>query len=170
MGMKFRRMRQIVDWRAAIWAGIVSGAVFFILNLVLIPKSMGGNLWVTVRFMASLLLGEEILPPPAAFAADALMAAILTNCLATLAFGLLVAFVIHRGGLLLGTLGGAVLGLAAYGINFYTLTYFFPWFFPFRGWVMAINHVVLGALAGGIYEWLEDEKFVPIVDKESKDL
>jgi hypothetical protein len=155
------RMRQLVDWRAALWAGIVSGAVFFILNLVLIPKSMGGNLWVTVRFMASLLLGEEVLPPPAAFAADALIAAILMNTLTTLAFGLLVAYVIHRGGLLLGILGGAVLGLAAYGINFYTLTYFFPWFFPLRGWVMAINHVILGALAGGIYELLEVEKFVP---------
>jgi hypothetical protein len=167
MSMPKIRMRQLVDWRAAIWAGIVSGAVFFMLNLILMPEFMGGNRWVVVRYMASLVMGSGILPPPAVFSADALMAAILMNSITTLAFGLLVAYVIHRGGLLLGVLGGAVLGLAAYGINFYTLTYFFPWFFPLRGWVMAVNHVILGALAGGIYEWLEVEKFVPLSNETS---
>ncbi|MCU0599114.1 MAG: hypothetical protein MUE70_07660 [Desulfobacterales bacterium] len=161
------RWRQLVDWRAAIWAGIASGSVFFILNLFLIPLVTGGNSWVIVRFMASLVLGEGILPPPASFAVDAMMAAIIANTFATLVFGLLVAYVIHRGGLLLGILGGAILGVAAYGINFYALTYFFPWFFPLRGWVMAVNHMTLGALAGGIYEWLEVEKFIPVLNEES---
>jgi hypothetical protein len=57
------RMRQLVDWRAAIWAGIVSGAIFFILNLILIPRFMGAGPWFVVRMMASLAIGESVLPP-----------------------------------------------------------------------------------------------------------
>jgi hypothetical protein len=164
------RIRQLVDWRAALWAAFLSGWAFFLLTLFALPRVTGGNAWVMTRFMASLSLGQEILPPPPSFDAGALMAAILTNFILTLFFGLFVAYVIHRGGLLLGILGGAILGLAVYTINFYVFTYFFPWFFPLRGWATAFNHVVLGALAGGIYEWLEIEKFVPIVDEESKNL
>jgi hypothetical protein len=161
MKKPFPRMRQLVDWRAAIWAGSLSGWAFFLLTLFVLPMETGGNAWVMIRFMASLVLGQGILPPPPSFDIGALIAAVLTNFMLTLAFGIFVAYVIHRGGLMLGLFGGAVLGLAAYGINFYALTYFFPWFFPLRGWETASNHVVLGTLAGGIYEWLEVEKFVP---------
>jgi xanthine/uracil/vitamin C permease (AzgA family) len=162
MSKAFSRMRQLVDWRAALWAGFLSGLVFFLLTLFLLPKVTGGNAWVMMRFMASLSLGQEILPPPPSFNAEAMIVAVLTNLILTHFFGLFVAYVIHRGGLLLGILGGAILGLATYAINFYALTYFFPWFFPLRGCLTAVNHVVLGALAGGIYEWLEEERFVSV--------
>jgi hypothetical protein len=167
MGKPFPRMRQLVDWRAAFWAGFLSGAAFFMLTLFLLPIEMGGNAWVMVRFMASLSMGQGILPPPPSFDAEALIVAVLTNFILTLLFGFFVAYVIHRGGLFLGILGGAILGLAAYAINFYAFTYFFPWFFPLRGCLTAVNHVVLGALSGGVYEWLEVEKFVPVGDEES---
>lgn len=160
------RMKQLVDWSAAIWAGIISGIIFLLLNLFLTPYFMGGNLWVMVRLFASVVLGEGILAPPATFDLTALVVAILTNSILSLAFALLVAYIIHRGGLLTGILGGAVLGLAIYGINFYTLTIFFPWFFAMRHPIIVINHIIFGALAGGIYEWLEVEEFVPVPEKE----
>ncbi len=31
-----------------------------------------------------------------------------------------------------------------------------------KSWIMVISHVVFGALAGGIYEALEVEEFVPV--------
>ena len=68
----------------------------------------------------------------------------------------------------MGIPGGTALGLAIYSIIFYTLTYFFPWFFALRGWVMAFNHIILGALAGGVYGWLEIEKFIPITNESSE--
>ena len=160
-------MRQLVDWSAAIWAGILSGFVFLLLNIFLSPFMMGGNAWVMVRLLASVTMGEGILAPPATFHLAALCVAVVTNFFLCFLFGLLVACIIHRGGLIIGVLGGAVLGLAIYSINFYTFTYFFPWFFALRGWVMAFNHIILGALAGGIYEWLEVEEFVPVTDEST---
>ena len=70
-----------------------------------------------------------------------------------------IAFVVHRGGLIGGVLGGAVLGGAFYFINYYTLTYFFPQFFAMKHWSVLASHVVFGALAGGTYELLEDQIF-----------
>lgn len=158
------KLRQLVDWRAAVWAGLISGGVFLLLNIVVAPLILGGNHWAMVRLTASIILGESILPPPATFNAVALLAALVSNTGLCLLFGLFAAYVLHRGGIVMGFAGGALLGLALYGISFYTLTLFYPWFFAYRGWVMIANHVILGMLAGGIYEWLEVERFVPVKD------
>jgi len=153
-----------VDWRAALWAGLVAGAGFFLLTLLVWPLLMGGNAWIMARLLASVLLGEPILAPPPTFHLGALAAAFLANGLIALLYALLIAYIVHRGGLITGIFGGAALGLAIYAINFYTFTLFYPWFFPMRGLAMAVHHVIFGALAGGIYEWLEVEIFVPVED------
>lgn len=156
--------RQLVDWRAAIWAGLVAGSVFLLLTLLVWPFFMGGNAWIMARLLASVLLGEPILAPPPTFHPGALAAAVLANGLIGMLYALLIAYIVHRGGLITGIFGGAALGLAIYAINFYTFTLFCPWFFPMRGLIMAIHHMIFGAFAGGIYEWLEVETFVPVED------
>lgn len=158
-------MRQLVDWKAAIWAGLGSAIVFIAMILFVTPIMLGGNIWVMVRLFASVLMGETILAPPATFNLSALLTMILTTYAVSTGFALLIAYIIHRGGLITGIIGGGFLGWAIYGINFYTFTYFFPWFFAFRGWEMILNHIIFGAVAGGIYEWLEVEKFVPVDDE-----
>jgi hypothetical protein len=35
---------------------------------------------------------------------------------------------------------------------------------------MISNHVILGALAGGIYEWLEVERFIPVKKRKPLNL
>lgn len=155
------RMRQLVDWRAAIWAGLMAGAIFLLVNLFVTPLVIGGNGWVMVRLFASILLGEGILAPPATFDALALVVALITHFALATAYSMLIAYIIHRGGLIAGVVGGALLGLALYSINFYTLTFFFPWFFAMRSGVFVAAHLIFGALAGGIYEALEVETFVP---------
>lgn len=155
------RMRQVVDWRAALWAGLLAGAVFFLVNLFVTPLVIGGNVWVMVRLFASILLGDSILAPPATVDLLALVVAFVTHFTLALLYALLIAYVIHRGGLITGIIGGALLGLALYSINFYTLTLFYPWFFAMRNAVFVATHLLYGALAGGIYEALEVEIFVP---------
>ena len=39
----------LVDWKAVFWAGLVSGTVFLLLNLFVVPPLMDGNLWISVR-------------------------------------------------------------------------------------------------------------------------
>jgi hypothetical protein len=160
------RVRQVVDWRAAIWAGLIAGLVFLLFNVFIGPLVIGGNGWVIVRLFASLLMGSGVLVPPATFDGAALLAGLAVNFGLSVIFSLLVALIIHRGGLISGILGGGLLGLALYGINFYTLTIFFPWFFPLRSWVFLLAHALFGALAGGIYEALEVEIYVPVEEEK----
>jgi len=160
MGPTKIKMRQVVDWRAAIWAGIISGVIFLVVNMLLM-KIYVGSPWVTVRLVASVALGARALPPPATFDTTIFIVAILVHLPLSIAFASIIATILHRWGLLVGIIGGAIFGLALYAINFYTFTFFFPTFFPMRSWIMAVSHVIFGACAGGIYESLEVEKFVP---------
>jgi hypothetical protein len=75
-------------------------------------------------------------------------------------YALVLAFIIHRWGLVVGIIGGALFGLALYIINYYTFTALYPWFFPLRSWIALVGHIVFGGLAGGIYEALERDVYV----------
>ena len=156
------RMQQVVDWSAAVWAGLLAGTVFLVLNLIFIPAFIGGNAWVIIRLMASIGMGEAVLAPPATFELDIFVVAILTHYALSVGFALLLAIITHRWGFITGILVGTAFGLALYTINFYTLTYFFPWFFVMRNNVFIVTHAIFGAVAGGFYEGLEVEEFVPV--------
>ncbi len=150
-----------MDWKAAIYAGFISGFVLLLLVILFVPGIMGWNAWVIVRYISSIFLGQSILPPPANFDLTALIIALITHSIISIGAAILLAFIIHRWGLLVGIVGGAIFGLCLYGINFFTLSYFFPWFFLIKSWPMLVSHIIFGAVAGGVYEALEVEKFVP---------
>lgn len=151
------QLRKVVDWRAAFWAGLVAGTVFLLANLFVVPALMDGRFWISVRLVASIVLGRDVLAPPATAHAGALLAAVGIHYVLALAMTAVIAYVVHRGGLVGGVLVGALLGLAFYFIDYYTLTYFFPQFFAMKHGSVVASHVVFGALAGGVYELLEDQ-------------
>jgi len=153
------QVRKVVDWRAAFWAGLVAGTVFLLANLFVVPALMDGRFWISVRLVASIVLGRDVLAPPATAHAGALLAAVGIHYVLALAMTAVIAYVVHRGGLVGGVLVGALLGLAFYFIDYYTLTYFFPQFFAMKHGSVVASHVVFGALAGGVYELLEDQIF-----------
>lgn len=152
------KMRQVVDWSAAIWAGLISGLLYLIVGSLL-SGILYGNFLLPIRMTAAFIWGSpSILDEPSA---AMIIIALVVHFILSIVFGTIVAFVIHRWGLVVGIVGGAALGLALYGINFFALTEFFPWFSGLRGWAMIISHIVFGAAAGGFYELLEVEEFVP---------
>lgn len=155
------RMRQVVDWRAAVWAGIIGGALFFILQMILVPLFTVGSPWVMSRRIAAMVLGPGVLPPPDTFNLGIVLLALVIHFILSILYAVILAIIIHRWGLLVGIVGGGLFGLALYAINYYTFSAFFPWFFPVRSWLDIVSHVVFGALAGGIYEGLEVETYVP---------
>jgi hypothetical protein len=161
MGQTKVKMRQVVDWRAAVWAGLISGIVFLLINMILTAIYVGSP-WIVVRLVASVVMGTRALPPPATFDFGIFAVSLIVHLPLSIGFACLIAVVLHRWGLIVGILGGAGFGLALYFINFYTVSFFFPWFFPMRSWIMAASHIIFGALAGGIYEALEVEEFVPV--------
>ncbi len=161
MAQRSITMRQIMDWRAAVLAGIVAGAVFLVLQIAILVSLTGGSSpWVVLRMIAAMVMGQGVLPPPATFDPGITVVALLINFVLSILFALLIAFVLHRWGLLVGIFGGALFGLALYAINYYTFTLFFPWFFPMRSWLIVLSHIVFGATAGGVYEAFEHEEYV----------
>ena len=147
----------LVDWQAAFRASGIAGTVFLLLDLFVVPALMGSNFWISVRLTASIALGQQVLAPPATFNGAALFAAVLVHYFLALLMTGIIALVVHRGGLMNGIIGGAILGLAFYFINYYTLTFFWPQFFAMKHGSVIAAHVIFGALAGGLYEWLESD-------------
>lgn len=154
-----QKLRPIVDWSAAIWAGIVAGVVFYILNIFLIPYIYGGSSWAIIKYLSSTVLGQNVLPPPASFDLTALITSFLSTIILSLIFTSILAYIIHRGGLITGIIGGAIFGLALYYINFNTLTVFSPWLYAMKNSANLINHIIFGILAGGLYETFEVEEY-----------
>lgn len=153
------KMRQVVDWSAAVWAGLVSGLLYLIVGSLL-SGILYNNFLLPLKMTAAFIWGSQsILDDPSL---GMIILALIVHFILAIFFGIIVAFVIHRWGLAVGVIGGALLGLALYGINFYALTEFFPWFAGMRGTAMIVSHLVFGAAAGGFYELLEVEEFEPI--------
>jgi hypothetical protein len=154
-----RHIRQLVDWRAAIIAGVCAGVVLLLLEMVFTSRAVGSP-WVFVRMLGAVVLGPRVLAPPATFDALVFACALLVHIPLSIAFACLIAFVLHRWGLWVGVAGGAVLGLALYWINYGTVFNLVPWFAPMKSWFTLGAHVVFGAIAGGVYELLEVERYV----------
>ena len=84
-------VRQVVDWRAALWAGLVAGTVFLLVNLFVVPALMGGSFWISVRLVASLLLGRDIRAAPPTADTGARVAAIEVHYVLALAMAAVIA-------------------------------------------------------------------------------
>jgi hypothetical protein len=126
-----------------------------------LTASLLGTPWVFARMTAAIVLGRSVLPPPATFDGGIVAVAFALHLGLSIAYAGLIAFIVHKGGLLRGIIGGAALGLALYAINYWTFAQWFPWFLDLKSGIALVSHVAFGALAGGMYELLEVERFVP---------
>jgi hypothetical protein len=153
------RVRKLVDWKAVLMATLVAGTVALLWNFFVVPALLRTTPWVAVRLAGSILLGKGVLAPPATAHIGALVAAIATHYVLALVMTAIIAYVVHRGGLLGGILIGGLLGLSFFCIDYYSLTYFMPQFFAIQHWSVVLGHVLFGAVAGGTYELLEDQIF-----------
>lgn len=160
-------LRQLVDWNAAFWAGILSGVLALTISAVITWRLLGSPM-VAFRIIASVVRGPSVLQPVAGDDAGVILAALFVQLAIALVFALITAVVVHRWGLLVSFVGGGLLGLALYVINFYSISFFFPWLFAYRSWIFMVAHITFGAVAGVIYELLEVETFVPVMAKGKK--
>lgn len=151
------RLRQVMDWRAAVFAGLIAGAIFLVVLLIIYPIATGGSPWILLRMIAAIVLGQDTLAPINAPNTSVAVVALLLHFVLSLLYTLIVAFVVHRWGILLAIIVGGLIGLALYLINVFTFTLFFEWFTLARDWPFLVVHILFGAVAGGIYELLEKD-------------
>jgi uncharacterized membrane protein YagU involved in acid resistance len=156
------RTRQIVDWPVALLAGLIAGTVFLMILLFRASAIFdGATAWVALQYLASMVLGTDVLPPAEPGALIAIVGVIVHYVLSIL-FALTLAFITHRWGFIIGIIVGALFGLAVFFINMGIFTLFFPWMYVLNVPTFAIGHVFFGALAGAVYEGFERERFVSV--------
>lgn len=142
-------IRRNVTWRAIPFAGLAAGTVMLIAALILLPVVYEVPATLSLQYFASLVLGSSALMDPGI---GVLLVGVLVHYVLSILAALVIAIVIHRWGFWVGVIGGALLGVAIYVINFYTMTSFWPWLFVLSGPVMLAAHALFGAVVGAVYE------------------
>jgi hypothetical protein len=157
-------MQRKLDLKAAIWTGIIAGAVFMALEMALVMLVMGESPWAPPRMIAAIGMGDGVLPPPATFDPTIFAVAMAIHFVLAIALALVLGWGISRFDLstVAAVVTGTVFGLAVYVVNFYGFTAVFPWFAMARGPVGIFAHAVFGAVAGGVYHVLEAKFAKPL--------
>ena len=141
-----------IRWPAAIWAGLLGGLAFLVLEMLMVSLFLGASPWAPVRAIAALILGKGILPPPPpTFAWGVFLAALLVHFVLSVVFACITIWIIHRWAIGTALVAGALGGLVLYLINFYLLTGIFPWFAMSRSWVTIFTHLVFGVVVAWAY-------------------
>src|SRR5689334_16502239 len=117
--MLLQSLRKHITWRAIPVAGLAGGTAFLLVDMLLTPLAYKVNGVLILRYSASLVLGGKALMDGGL---GGVLVGIIVHFVLSILFALVIAVVVHRWGLRVGIIGGALLGLALYGINLYTLT------------------------------------------------
>ena len=140
-----------INVRAAVWAAIVAGIVFMMLEMVMVAVFLGQSPWGPPRMIAAIGMGKGVLPPPATFDIGIMMVAMLIHLGLSVILAFAFAFIARGRTVGMSTLLGAVFGLVVYLVTFYGMTAVFPWFAMGRGWIAIVSHVAYGAVLGLVY-------------------
>lgn len=139
-----------VDWMTGVAAGIAAGIVATGVQ-ILLWWSAGYPPWEMLlrdaRLAAAIVMGRGVLPPPATFDWQAMLAASAVHFALSAIYGLIVAPLVTRLRPLSSALAGITFGLSLYVINMYGFTMVFPWFVASRDWITALAHAAFGATA-----------------------
>jgi uncharacterized membrane protein YagU involved in acid resistance len=145
-----------IDWPAGVYAGLIAGVVFLMLEMIMVWLFMGESPWAPPRMIAAMVLGEGVLPmpdKPATFGFGIMLTAVIIHFVLSIIYALLgAAIVANRMGYGAAIGLGALCGLVIYLINFYPIAAaLFPWFAMARNWISIFAHIVFGALVGAAY-------------------
>ena len=145
-----------IEWKAAIWAGIVAGVVSTLVQMLLwaATGAFPSALFRDSRLAAAILMGRDVLPPPATFDLTVMLIAGCVHFALSIGYGALLAIIVSRRAAGLAALIGAGFGAALYAVNLYGFTAVFPWFAEVRDWVTFAAHVAFGVTAAATYRAL----------------
>ena len=138
---------------AAVIAGLIAGAVFLMLEMLMVPMFLAGSPWGPPRMIAAMVMGPDVLPPPASFDLVILMVAMMIHIVLSIVLALVFALLAKGRPMTTTIMVGAVFGLVLYLVNFYGMTAVFPWFAEARNWVSLFAHVMFGVVLGWAYAW-----------------
>ncbi len=140
-----------LDIKAAIWAGLAAGAVFMMLEMIMVAVFNGASPWGPPRMIAAIGMGKDVLPPPATFDITIMIVAMLIHFALSIILALVFGLIAKGRSVGPAVVIGAIFGLVVYLVAFYGMTAVFPWFAQARGWISLVSHIVYGAVLGWMY-------------------
>jgi hypothetical protein len=147
-----------IEWNPAVWAALVSGTVFMVLEMILTPLVEGVSPWRPMHMIAGIALGGDAVPPQgvyAVFSWRVLTAALLVHFTLSLIYSVIGSTVFRLLPMAAALGVGLLFGLALYTINFYGFAQVFVWFQEARGWPQVVVHLVYGVLVAGSHKLIE---------------
>jgi uncharacterized membrane protein YagU involved in acid resistance len=142
-----------LDWSAVLWAAIIAGVAFMMMEMALVALTGMGGFWGPPRMIAAMLMGKQVLPPPATFDTGIMMVAMLVHFALSIVYAFILAWVIATWSIGIAVLAGAAFGLIVYLVNFYGIAPpFFPWFVEARNWIGLLSHIVFGIVLALAYK------------------
>ena len=149
-------MTERMDLKAVLWAAVIAGIVFLVLEMALVATVGGGSPWGPPRMIAAMVMGEGVLPPPATFEMAPMLVAMLVHLTTSVVYAAILGWVISSRGFSLGTslVVGTLFGVLIYLVNFYLFTSVWPWFAMARGMISIVAHAAYGLTLGWAYHAL----------------
>ncbi len=139
-------------WMDGVWAGLIAGVAFMMLEMFMVWAIKGESPWGPPRMMAAMLMGKDVLPPPATFDMGIMMVAMMIHLALSVVLGLVGAWIVHRFDMGIALAVGAAFGWAVYIVNFLVVApIMFPWFGMARGAISIFAHVMFGAVLAAAY-------------------
>jgi hypothetical protein len=141
-----------VNWSAAVWASIIAGLVFAVLEVLMVALLQGKSPWAPLHMIGAIALGPGAMATPDSFDIGIIAIAVVVHMVLAVIYGLVLAIIVAQTDTGLAVAIGAAFGLALYAINFYGFTRWFPWFADARDWISIFNHIVQSALMAYLYK------------------
>lgn len=142
---------------AAISAGIISGIIATVVQMALwwlFHEPLPETLYRDARLAAAILMGPEVLPPPASLNWKVMIVATFIHFLISIGYSIILARLISRLDMPFSLFVGAIFGAFVYMVNMYGFTLIFPWFSIVRDWITFFTHIAFGMSLAGAYKRL----------------
>ena len=146
-------MSGALNFKAAVLAGLIAGFVFMMLEMVLVGTVGGQSPWGPPRMIAGMVMGKDVLPPPATFDMSIFAVGMAIHFVLSILLAVVLGWAIShwRMNLFTAIVAGVVFGLIVYFVNFYLMTAMFPWFAMARGAISIFAHAMFGLVLGWAY-------------------
>ena len=121
--------------------------------MVLVGTIGGQSPWGPPRMIAAMVMGKDVLPPPATFDFGIVMVAMMIHLPLSIIMAAVLGWAVShwRMNLMTSLIVGAIFGLLVYFVDFYVMTAIFPWFAMARGGISIFAHAMFGLVLGWTY-------------------